>query len=448
MISNTRILRATLGGLLLASLTRADVVTMDGGSSVLSGTVRSIDADGNVKLATDLTPEPLLLRGESVDRIVFSQTKAPADTATSLIELANGDIMPGSVESMADDRLAIRSPDAGGLIIPRDKLRSIQAGINPRRVLYDGPNGPGDWTPTDGNGNRLSFQDKAMLASGPASATKVLEPTRQFILRFVMVWEQNRSPNFKVYFADPGTNHNEADDRYYLQFGHAGLEIKREAAKGKRYNTLFILNRSPTAYADNRLNVELRVNRDTARIGLLLNGESEGEIADPIPITPKGNGLAVVFNHSENTVQEIRSVEVLEYDDTRHRHGAEDRGDGSSDNLITRDDSRWSGTLQAIRKTGDELTYVFKSRNQQDFMEIPEQDISTIFLAGNHKPATPSAATPFVLRLHPEGSLSVDSCTFNPEGISANHPLLGRITLHPGSIAAIERIKPAAPEQP
>jgi hypothetical protein len=423
MISNTRILRTILGGLLLASPTRADVVTMDGGSSVLSGTVRSIDADGNVKLATDLTPEPLLLKGESVDRIEFSQTKAPADAATSLIELANGDIMPGSVESLIGDQLAIRSPDAGGLIIHRDKLRSIQAGINPRRVLYDGPNGPGDWTSPDSNSNRLSFQDKAMLASGPTSASKDLEPTRQFILRF-------------------------ADDRYYLQFGPAGLEIKREAAKGKRYNTLLILNRSYATYADNRLNVELRVNRDSTRIGLLLNGESEGEIADPIPMTPKGNGLAVVFNHSENTVQEIRNIVVLEYDDTRHRHRAEDRGDGSSDKLITRDDSRWSGTLQAIRKTGDELTYVFKSRNQEEFMEIPEQDISTIFLAGNDKPATPPAASPFVLRLHPEGSLSVDSCVFNPEGVSANHPLLGRITLHPGSITAIERIKPAAPEEP
>jgi hypothetical protein len=448
MISNTRILRTILGGLLLASLTRADVVTMDGGSSVLSGTVRSIDADGNVKLATDLTPEPLLLKGESVDRIEFSQTKAPADAATSLIELANGDIMPGSVESLIGDQLAIRSPDAGGLIIHRDKLRSIQAGINPRRVLYDGPNGPGDWTSPDSNSNRLSFQDKAMLASGPTSASKDLEPTRQFILRFDLVWEQNRAPNFKVYFADPGTDHNEADDRYYLQFGPAGLEIKREAAKGKRYNTLLILNRSYATYADNRLNVELRVNRDSTRIGLLLNGESEGEIADPIPMTPKGNGLAVVFNHSENTVQEIRNIVVLEYDDTRHRHRAEDRGDGSSDKLITRDDSRWSGTLQAIRKTGNELTYVFKSRNQEEFMEIPEQDISTIFLAGNDKPATPPAASPFVLRLHPEGSLSVDSCVFNPEGVSANHPLLGRITLHPGSITAIERIKPAAPEEP
>jgi hypothetical protein len=445
MNSNHRITRITLASLLLAGLADADVVTLDGGSTVLSGSVQSINAEGHVELASDLSAEPLLLTGGAVDRIDFHHRPAATDPAASLIELTNGDSIPASIESFENNQLAILSPFLGRLVIPRKFLHSIQTGINPHNMLYDGPSGPGEWTYIDARRDRWTFGERAMIANGPAGAFKDLQLGGQFILRFTMVWQNNRVPNFKIYFADPGTNHNQPDDRYYLQFGSAGLEVKREAASGKRYSTLIVLGRSHTANTDNRLNVELRVNREKARIELLLNGESEGEFADPIPSPPSGGGIAVILNHSENTTQEIRNIEALAFDNVRYRHRAEDRGDGSSDSLITRDDSRWTGSLGAIRKAGGEMTYLFKSGKQEEFMEIPEQEISTIFLAGDD---APPADAMIVLRLHREGSLSVNSCRFSGQEVTAKHPLLGTLKFRPGSIATIERINPPSPADP
>jgi len=448
MISDIPITRPRLACLLLAGHSAADLVTLAGGSSRLTGTVHSIDGNGSVVLATELSAEPLLLKGGTVDRIEFSHRQSAADSPTTLIELANGDIIPAEIESLDNDRFAILSADAGRLVIPRHSIHSIQTGIRQRSLVYQGPNGPAEWSTQGTNRKIWTFEEKSMIANGPATASQDLELPRQFIMRFTLVWQNGKVPNFKVYFADPLSDHNEADDRYYLQFASAGLEIKREAAKGKRYNTLLILNRSHTSYTDNRLNVELRVNRDTARIELLLNGESEGEIADPIPLPPRGTGIAFVLNHRENSSQEIRNIEVLEYDDSRARHRAEDRGDGSTDSLITRDDSRWSGILGNIRKSGDELIYLFKGDKQEEFMEIPEREVSTVFIAGNSQPPAPAAVHSSVLRLAPQGSLSVSTCVFDDDVVTAEHPLLGTLTLRRGGIIAMERIHPEAPAEP
>jgi hypothetical protein len=448
MISNIRMPRGIFIVPLIASLASADTVTLDGGSSQLSGTVISIQDNKLVNLATELSPKPLLLKTENVDRIDFNPRRTEPDTLTSLIGLTNGDIIPATIESFENEQLAIISPDAGSLIIPRDTVLSIQTAINQRKVLYEGPIGPDEWSPLDASRKNWTFEDRAMLANGPASAFKDMKLPRQFILRFTLVWQNNRPPNFKIYFADPATNHNDPDNRYYLQFSSAGLEIKREAATGKRYNTLMILNRSHSIYTDNRLHVELRVNRDTARIEMLLNGESEGEIADPIPMIPKGSGLALIFNHSENTTQEIRNIELLQYDDSRHRHRSENQGDLMSDSIVTRDDSRWSGTLTAIRRTDGELIYFFKSGKQEEPMKIPEQEISSVFIAGNDVAAAQATTPPYIVRLHPDGFLSLNSCNLNEESLLAEHPQIGPITLRRDRIQSIERVKSPAPVEP
>jgi len=438
---------------MLAGSAAADTVTLAGGASRLTGTVRSIDGNGLVELASDASPAPLLLKAGTVDRIQFDQPRNAAESPVTLIELVNGDILPAAIESLDDKNLAVDSPDAGRLLIPREMLRSLQTGVMRRKAIYTGPNNLEEWTLQATGRENWSFDDGSLVANGTATASRKLDLTSHFIMRFTIVWQNGMVPNFKVYFADPLTafpitDSSDAVDRYYLQFASAGIEIKRESSTGKRGNSLLILTRSHTAYPDNRLHVELRVNRDTARMELLLNGESEGEIADPIPMVPKGNGIAFHCAHREGSIQQIRDIEILENDDSRARHRAEDRGDDDTDSLITRDDSRWSGKLEAIREAGGERIYLFKGGNDATPKEIPEQEISTVFIAGKTKAPPANGAHHFNLRLHPLGSLTAGTCVFNDQGIAADHPLLGPLTLRRDGIAAIERIQSEAKAKP
>lgn len=427
----------------------ADELTLSGGLSRLSGAVRSINEAGVVEVASELSPAPLLLKEGAVVKVGFSGGAAAPETATALIELANGDMLPATIEGLDDRRLAVISPQAGRLEIPRESLKSIQPGIRPRRVIYQGPRGLAEWTGAGGEMKNWVFERDSLVSSGPAAAAMMLPLPPRFTLRFTMEWQAGQSPNFQVFFADPLLARGEPCDRYYLQFGGAGLEIKREAAKGKRYNTILLLNRTPDQFPENRLQVELRVNRTESKIQLFLNGEPEGAFADPIAPAPAGSGIAIIGNPPNGVSQEIRGIEVIELDDSQRRHRAEDRGDATSDSLISREDDRWGGRLLEIRKTAGTAVFRFKSGFQEEPLEIPEKDVSTVFFA-SEKPEPAREDVPgFILRLHGAGFLRVSSCRFGGDSVSAVHPLLGALSFRREGIAAIERSQPetrTAPE--
>lgn len=448
MISDPKTSLAALCSLWLAGLSTADTVTLGGGNSRLSGEVRSIDGDGHVEFTTGLASEPLRLKSATVDRIEFTHQAAAGEVPGMLIELANGDLIPAVVESFDGLRLTALSPDAGRLMIPREALHSLQTGFQPRKVIWQGSGDPDAWTLASGARKHLSVTGTSLVFEGPATATRKLDLPSRFTMCFTLGWENGKVPNFKVFFADPLNGGTEAVDRYYLQFAGAGLEIKRESARGRRYNTLFILNRNHADFPNQRLDVELRVNRVTERIELFLNGESEGEIADPMPGVPTGSGIAFECGHREGSAQEIRAIEILENDDSPSRHRAEDRGDATKDSLITLDDDRWTGTLVAIRQAANERMYLFKASGQQDSMEIPESVVSTVFMAGGGHEHPPESQR-FVLRLHPHGSLTATSCAMDHTGgVTVKHPLLGPLVLRKDRISAIERVQPEPPAKP
>jgi hypothetical protein len=187
------------------------------------------------------------------------------------------------------------------------------------------------------------------------------------------------------------------------------------------------------------------VNRDTARLQLMINGESEGEFADPIADVPDGSGITLASNTPNGGVQEIREIEILEYDDSRGRHRGEERGDAASDSLISREDDRWTGRLIGIRNTKEGALFIFKTGFQEKPVELPEADVSTVFLSGA---TADQAPLPFVLRLPGDGSLGVSSCQFTDGSASAVHPLLGPLIFKGGGILAIERTPPAAATSP
>lgn len=448
-ISNCLILAACCCASGFPARLAADEITLSGGASRLTGSVRSIGDDGVLELSSALSPAPVLLKGAALDKVEFSAAAAEAEPPSSVIELANGDRLPATAEALDETKLTVLSPEAGRLEIPREALSSMQLGVERRKVVYAGPKSLEEWNGLDGELKNWTFDHDSLIAGGPATAVKKLDLPQQFILRFMLKWQPKATPNFQVYFADPLKPKGEPSDRYYLQFNGAGLEIKREAAKGKRYNQIVVLNRTPNQFPDRQLRVEMRVNRKTAHLQLFLNGESEGKFADPIPSVPAGSAIVLACITQNGATQEISGIEVLELDDSRGRHRAEDRGDPKNDSLISRDEDRWGGKLLEIRKAGAGRVFRFKSDFQNEPLEIPEADVSTVFFASKDGPAPAAMDHPYLLRLRGDGVLSVSSCRFTTDAVSAVHPLLGRLEFRREGIVSLERPKPkskAAPE--
>ncbi|RYD47916.1 MAG: hypothetical protein EOP85_04595 [Verrucomicrobiaceae bacterium] len=172
---------------------------------------------------------------------------------------------------------------------------------------------------------------------------------------------------------------------------------------------------------------------------LLLNGEHEGSGIDPVAQAPTGGGIAVVSSSPVGWKQEIRGIEIMEYDNARARHRAEDRGDPSLDSLISRDDDRWGGQLTSILPGKGGLVFTFRSDFQPEPLELEEKDVSTLFFAAGEKGTPPEADDGFILRLRGEGSLRVASCLFTGDEVAVDHPLLGGITLRRAGISMLEK---------
>lgn len=417
----------------------ADDLALADGASRLTGTVLSIDGEGRLELSSPLSPDPLILKEGSVEKIEFSNAGSLPEPPEALVELANGDILPATIEHLDDRILTVNSPDAGRLEIPRNLVSSAQFGIQRHDVIYSGPRTLEEWTGSRGEQKNWSFRQGSLVAKGPATAARKFTLPQQFVLSFTLKWKVKQMPRFQVYFADPLTSGGQACDRYYLQFGGAGLEIKREATQGKRYNTLLQLNRTPNQYPDRQLSVEIRVDRNGSRLQLFLNGEPEGEFADPISPVPDGSAITLVCSAPSGSELEVRDIKISEYDNSRARHRSEERGNPANDSLISRDDDRWGGHLMEIRKTGDGALFRFKSDFQDDPLEIPEADVSTVFFAASDTPAAAGREPPFIIQLLGGGSLRVTSCRFTESTVSAAHPLLGPLELHRDGIVSMQR---------
>jgi hypothetical protein len=403
----------------------------------LTGTVRSINEAGVVELATALSPEPLLLKAGAVEKVEFSVPATTADPADALIELANGDLLPAGIESLDDKNLNVITADAGRLSIPRTVLKSMQLGVREQNIVYRGPKNSEEWSLYADRAKNWQFANDALTANGPSQAARDFEAPSQFILKFTLKWQAN--PMFKIHFADPLTPKVELVDRYFLQYGSAGLEIKRDSSQGKRFQTVIQLPRTPDQFPSNELAVEIRVDRKTSRLHLLLNGEPEGAGVDPVGEAPPGNGVVLINNSPAGPVQEIRGIEIVELDDAGTRHRTEERGDAKTDSLISREEDRWGGRLIGIRKGPDGAVFSFKSDFQEEPLELAEADVSTVFFA---KPAQTDAPAPvhqFVLRLRGEGSIRVSSCAFSAEDVSARHPLLGALQIRRAGVSGLER---------
>jgi len=416
----------------------ADHLTL-AGDARLSGEIRSINPAGVIELASALSPEPLLLKPGAVEKVDFSIPDSEEVPASTLIELLNGDVLAVSVESLDEQVLNVLTAEAGRLSIPRAHLKSMHLGARVRPPIYSGPRKADDWSRGANGTAGWMFVDQSLVGNGPALSQQTFNLPSRFVLKFTLKWQAN--PSYIIYFADPLRADTPMVDRYYLQFNSAGMEVKRESTTGKRFQTVILLPKTPDEFPDGQVEVELRVDRRSSRIHLLLDGEPEGAGVDPCKEPPTGQGIALVNQAQAGLNQEIRAIEVLEFDDTRERHLDENRGDVKLDSLISRAEDRWSGHLTQIKKGADEAVFSFKSDFQEAPLELTESDVATVFFAERKQADEEDAGgPPIILRLRGETSLQVASCVFSDDLITASHPLLGDLQIRRGNVVALEFI--------
>jgi len=433
-ISNLTTLAAAMIGLSVFT-TAADVSLM--GEAKLTGDVVAMDASGTITLASPVSKKPLLLNGSRVRSVNFEIADKNFIVPDQRVELINGDVLPVRVDGLDETMMIVASPDLGSFRIPREFVDSVRFGIVPERMVYNGTESTDGWKLDSGDARNWEIKDGRYLATGQGMISRDLVLPEKFILRFHLNWDTH--PNFRMFFAGPSKPPGEQANRYYLQFSASGFEIRREMMGKTRYTPIVLLSRTPEEIPENTLKVELRVDRSNGLLQLFLNGQLEGRYTDPVSDIPDGGHIAMISQAPQESEQSVTNLEVLEWDDRADRHRSEDRGDGKTDALIGRFGERFGGSLTQIKKGDSGTVYLFKSDFQKDMIELPEEEVSTIFFAASGVAAKQKKEKGLILRLRGGGDMRVSTCEFGAEEVKAVHPLLGEVEIDRAGITSIER---------
>lgn len=431
--------------ILLAAITpslRADEVKLSDGG-ILTGKVMAIAADGKIAVDLPIAEHPLQLRADHVRRVEFSGTNQERFEHDARLTLINGDTLPCDIISIDEQMLSVFTSFAGPLEVPRNVVTTAQLGIRPHQLVYQGPENLEDWKVEE----NWHYQDGTLTSDGRGSISRSFdELPESFSFRFDVSWVAR--PNLQVYFCSDTTNSGGGKiNRYYLQMGSAGIEIKRQSSTGKTpYQTIALISRMPESFKNRHVNIEIRVDHRRRMLMLFLDGELEGRFQDPLPDPPVGKTIVFQSNVSNSEGHRISKIKLHQWDPTSERHKSEDRGDSKTDSLIDNEGQRFAGSLVATQGEGEELVVLFKNPHNPDALAIPMTSISTVFFSTSAAPA--QAQPPLLLSLSDSGSLGAEVCTFSADEVELTHSLLGPMRIKRSTVKTLERREIPTEEEP
>ena len=418
-----------------------EVRLLNGGK--LTGNVLSIQEGGAIQLESPLATKPLSLNGDAVEQVEFKRSELTPTTGNTRFELANQDFIIGKLLAYSPETGArIHADGIGELQLPLGSLRSISLDVQAARVIYHGPDELANWSVSDRRGaQNWQFNRQRLSVTGSGQIGRMLELPERYVIRAKLHWQGQ--PNFQMSFSDPLEESQTRVDRYYLQFGRAGLEIKRVTSTGKGYHTVCILPRTPDQFPNREIDIELRVDRTLALIHLAINGSHEGRFIDHHGNLPTAGGISLVSNASAGHQLDVSSLVVESWSEqtanlpTQKRDAVETR-----DTLMMREGDHFGGVIQSIREVDGGLRFAMKADFREKPIEVLGQDVAMVSFASAHgegggKQAASTAD--LVLKLHDRGRLSVTQSAFEDGRVRAAHPLLGDLMLSRSSVSSLER---------
>ncbi|MES2997429.1 MAG: hypothetical protein V4733_11525 [Verrucomicrobiota bacterium] len=419
----------------------ADEIRLADAGAHLSGQVRAVDADGRVEVVSGLSaaPAPLRLKAGTVRSIRFSTEDHELSHPLVRLELINGDVLQVDLHNLSDDGVEVASPVFGRVVVPRKLVKILQVGTGDNDLIYSGPRSLAEWTVRTKEGS-LEFAGGKLIASGAVSGKADFQLPQRFVLKFTAAWEDR--PNFRVDFAAPDDGSGDPRNGYQFQFNSSGILLQR-ASPENRTTTLTRIPVQQDQFRDQRVQVEIHVDRRASRLRVFLNGELKGECNDRVKSKANGGGLVFETMSQPGRRHEFSGISIKELDDMLQRHRDEERGDSKRDSLISREDDRWSGRLADMRTNAGRRLFSFAVGFRDEVLEIPMADVSTIFFAeaqtGHGK--TNNVCT---VKLASGGTLTAESCVIGQDAVTVRHGLLGELTLKRSGLTAIEWPEPAA----
>ena len=293
----------------------------------------------------------------------------------ALVNLTNGDMLPGSLVSMDDEILKINTWFAGMVNINRSMVMNIQPNISMADILFEGPNSLEEWTlsPHGGRSPQWRYSDGAMYSMTQYPAGRIIEDLPdKYEVRFEAAWRTSH-PQFSFIFNSEDVQRNM--DAYTLNVQGQSLSISRVTRNtgsrtvGTRVNYTGFGSDSGQRSAI----FNLLVDKDTRSFTLLIDGVQAGQWTDPAEFAGPGNGIA--FRSGSSGDLKISNIRIA------HWNGqvpgvAESGGDpGEHDVLSFVNNDKFSGRVISIADG------TIKFETSYATLDIPLAQVSGVAMA-------------------------------------------------------------------
>lgn len=418
---------ATLG---LSPWALADVVELNHGDS-LTGKINALD-ENTVTLTSPLSVTPLQIKADKIKNILFEPQSKANKIHREQITLSNGDTLPCKVLKMDQQNLTISTWFSGEFTIPRNQLTSLQFGISDTRTVYHGNDAPSEWSTKEG---LWTLTKRGYTCEGNGTLARSLELPENLNIHFDLSW--NNSPNFVFRFCaknDKATTTSN-QDAYELSYNSFGLQIRRFMGSRKA-TPLASIHLPPHEIEDNKLGIDLRINRKLGKVTLLLNGIERGTYVDSFH-TAQGNFIILNNRSSHRDSLYVGNLQISEWtDDSQPRH-QEKLPQEKTDILIDSEGEKRTGKITVISPaTSNKRTIQMEVPYSDKPLRVPDHRISALIFAKQNAPSTPPASH-YTLELIGGGSLQLKSPRLHNGKITTQHHILGACTIDTSAVSRI-----------
>ena len=441
---------------------RPDRLKFLNGDSI-SGQFRGI-TDGYLLWRHPSFSEPVQVVAKDVSSIQLETAQSigsgPEDCEVSLV---SGGRLNGKLTGLSETVLTLDTWYGGELKISRKFVRSIEPGIKPERVIYEGPqDGPDGWM----TGNRNTGQALKLMAgknknnaevggdkqralavlglvrgvgrvkvgaaanqgawryannaficasSGPILGRKDLDLPERCALHFDLQWTGYFNLGVNI-FADQ-INNEYSGNSYSLRIDQNNVYLYR-IQNGSTSN----LGNTPSQLSGKKkCKITMFVNKEAKQIAVAVNGRLIRKWDDSRPFAGKGKGL--LFTSRNNSAMRLGGIRITEWNGSLPESDSAKLGNGKEDFVIFSNKDSISG--KAKRIDGDKLIF---TTNFGD-VPLPVSNMRTLIFNNQAKSPTPKDEEVQILMVK-GGRLNAELLAWGDKTVKVKSPVFGEAVLN------------------
>ena len=405
--------------------------------------------------------EPARVIAKDVSSVRLEQREVSAEkTQDCSVSLVSGGKLNGVLVGLDEEGLTLDTWYGGKLKIAREFVRTIEPGIKPERLVYQGPeDGPDGWMTGNRNTGQVLKQmlrknakvevgavgaDKqralaiirrakvpgkivagvagqqgawryvsngfVCASSGPILGRKDLDLPSRCALTFDLQWTGYFNLGVNI-FADQ-INNEYSGNSYSLRVDQNNMYMYR-IQNGSTSN---LGNVRSQLTGKKRCRVSLLIDKEAKTLSVLIDGQLIRKWEDTRPFAGKGKGL--LFTSRNNSAMRLSRMRITEWNGSLPESDASKSGNGKEDFVVFSNKDSISGKAKRIE--GDKLIF---TTNFGD-VPLPVLNMSSLTFSNPVKRLTPKAKD-VKMQMQKSGTVNVELLSWGEGKVKIKSPYFG-----------------------